>query len=241
MSLAALSGFADGFANSFSARKDREERKAANDRADKILASYGGGMGAGPAMSYDASGGLAPGGMGAAPGAAPAGGAGGASSFLDLIDSTEGAGAYNTLYGHAQNGGKFDGVDVSNMTLAQLYDFSDPSGAYGQWVAANNNGTVATPMGRYQIVGSTLRGAAKEMGLSPETPFNRSTQDAVAAHLARRRLASADSPAAKRAAMRAEWHGFRNVSDQALDVAIAQFEANGGILSPRPLGAAGPK
>lgn len=241
MSLAALSGFAEGFAGAYSDRKDRDERKLDRDRQDKILAMYGG-MGANPSMLYQGPGAGGGGGMGAAPGAGASGGdANGVSSFLNLIDSTEGGGRYDTLYGHAQNGGKFDGVDVSSMTLAQLYEFSDPSGPYGQWVAANNNGTVATPMGRYQIVGSTLRSAADEMGLSPDTPFNANTQNAVAAHLARRRLAGADSPAAKRAAMRAEWHGFRNVSDAALDQAIAQFEAAGGILSSRPLGAAGPQ
>lgn len=240
MSLAALSGFADGFAGAYSNRMDREERKLDRERQDALLAKYGE-MGATPSMLYQGPE-MGPGGMGASPGAsmtAPEGN--GVSSFLNLIDKTEGGGNYSTLYGHSQNGGRFDGVDVSNMTLAQLYEFSDPSGPYGQWVAANNNGTVATPMGRFQIVGSTLRNAADEMGLSPDTPFNANTQNAVAAHLARRRLSGARSPSAKRAALRAEWHGFRSVSDEALDQAIAQFEAAGGVLSPRPLGAAGPK
>jgi hypothetical protein len=36
--------------------------------------------------------------------------------------------------------------------------------------------------------------------------------------------------------MRAEWEGFKNVSDAQLDAAIANFEQNGSELTPRPLG-----
>jgi hypothetical protein len=86
-------------------------------------------------------------------------------------------------------------------------------------------------------VGTTLRGASKEMGLSPDTKFTPQTQDAIASHLAQRRLSSAKSPAAKRAALRAEWEGFKNVGDDELDAAIARFEANGMEIRPRPMGA----
>lgn len=227
MSLTALSGFANGFAGAFSDRKDREEREKNAARMDSMLASYGRSATA-PMGAMPQQGGM---------GSAPQGGVTGNGSLFSLIDATEGGGQYNTLYGHSQNGGRFNGVDVTNMSLAELYDFSDPSGDYGRWVAENDGGTVATPMGRHQIVGTTLRGAAKEMGLSPETKFTPQTQDAIAAHLARRRLNGAKDPVAKRSALRAEWAGFKNVSDEALDRAIAQFEANGGQLTPRPMGA----
>lgn len=229
MSLSAFSGFASGFANSYGARRDREEKDAEKARQDALLTSYGangGGAGTGYAPT---------GGFGA--NAGPSNYAGMDGTLFGLIDKTEGGGAYDTLYGHSQNGGRFDNIDVTKMTLNDLYAFSDPSGEYGQWVKANNpKGNVATPMGRHQIVGTTLRAAATEMGLSPDTIFTPQTQDAIANHLAGKRIGGAKTPAAKRAALRAEWDGFNGVSDSALDAAIAQYEANGGMLKPRPMG-----
>lgn len=91
-------------------------------------------------------------------------------SFLSAVDRTEGAGGYDTLFGHAQQG-PFSGTDVSQMTTGDALAFADPSGAYGQHVR-NQIGRVATPMGRHQIVGTTLRNASRELGLDPSTPFN---------------------------------------------------------------------
>ncbi|MDP2047555.1 MAG: hypothetical protein Q8K33_01495 [Cypionkella sp.] len=236
MSVAGLAGFIQGFADQRQDQKDRAERAANGARQDRMIDAMGampGGMPSGGGMGAIPDGG---GGTGTA-GPAQASGNG----LFGLIDKTEGGGNYSTLFGNAQNGGRFDGVDVSQMTLDQLYDFSNPSGEYGQWVkGANPRGVVATPMGRHQIVGTTLRNAANEMKLPGSTKFTPGTQDAIAGHLAHRRLAGAQSPAAKRAAMRAEWDGFRNVSDAALDGAIAQFESSYGQVPPRPMGATGP-
>lgn len=239
----ALGGFMTGFGTGRDikqARIDRKERNALNERYVAALERMPQNAALGPmplGVGGGAGGGGSPGGMGR-PGQPVAGPQG--ANLLGLIDKTEGAGNYDTLFGHSQNGGRFDGVRVSEKTIGQLFDFSNPSGEYGQWVK-ESVGRVATPMGRYQIVGTTLRNAAAEMGLSPDTKFTPQTQDAIAAHLARRRLASARSPAAKRAAMRAEWEGFKHVSDEALDAAIAQFEANGSTLNPRAMGVVGPR
>jgi hypothetical protein len=167
-------------------------------------------------------------------------------TLFSLIDKTEGGGNYDTLFAHSQRGGRFDGVKVSEMTLNDLYGFSNPSGEYGQWVKgklaeSGHKPRVATPMGRHQIVGSTLRTAAAQMGLSPETKFTPQTQDAMASHLAATRLASAKTPYAKRAALRAEWEGFKHVSDAALDKAIANFEASGMQMRPPRMGAMIPR
>jgi hypothetical protein len=146
--------------------------------------------------------------------------------LIGLIDATEGGGDYDTLFGHSQReGSPFAGVRVTEMTLGELYEFSDPSGEYGSWVRSTNpEGVVATPMGRFQIVGTTLRNAAEEMGLPPDTVFTPEVQDQIARHLADQRLASADTIAGKREALRNEWAGFRGVSDEALDAAIRQYE-----------------
>lgn len=221
-------GLAGGFADTRNDMRERAERKAAREamsNPEPMGVSLGGSAATGGAGGFGSPGG---GGGSAALPANP--------TLFDLTAATEGGNSYDTLYGYSNRGGRFNGVDVSQMKLSDLYAFSDPKGEYGQWVASNNGGTVATPMGKHQIVGTTLRGAAAEMGLSPDTVFSPQTQDAIASHLAARRLATAKSPAAKRAALRAEWEGFRNVSDQALDTAIANFEANGGNLNPRPMG-----
>lgn len=149
------------------------------------------------------------------------------SDLLGLIDATEGGGDYDTLFGHSQReGSRFAGVRVSDMTLEEIYEFSDPSGEYGQWVQSTNpEGVVATPMGRYQIVGTTLRNAARELGLDPSTRFTPEVQDQIARHLADRRLSSASTIDGKISALRSEWAGFSNIDDDTLAAAIRQYEA----------------
>lgn len=235
MSLAAFSGFAQGLGAGLDTRQRRKDKLADDARADAMLAVYERmpmgvpGMGAdGQPVAY------APGGTGRATGGTAKGWDG---TLLGVIDRTEGGADYDTLFGHSQNGGRFDGVKVSEMTLAELEEFQNPSGAYGQWVGANNpKGAVATPAGRFQIVGTTLRGAAGELGLTPDTKFTPKVQVQIAEHLAGKRLAGASSPAAKRAQLRAEWDGFNSVSDADLDKAIAGFEANGNRFYAQPKG-----
>lgn len=147
-------------------------------------------------------------------------------SLDGLLHRTEGGGGNDTLYGNAQRpGGQFAGVDVSKMTIDQALEFANPSGPYGQWVKSQTGKELpSTPMGRAQIVGSTLRDAAKEMGLSGDTIFDENTQRAVQNHLTTKRLAKADTMEGKRAELRAEWEGFKNVSDAELTAAIVAFE-----------------
>ncbi len=151
--------------------------------------------------------------------AAPSSGSG---DLFSLLDKHEGASNYDTLFGHSQKD-RFSGVKISEMTLGQLAEFSDPNGKYGQWVKSQV-GRVATPMGRGQIVGSTLRAAAKEMGLSDDTVFSPAVQDQIIMHLATKRLRGQKTMAGKRAALRAEWEGFKHVSDADLTVAIERME-----------------
>jgi hypothetical protein len=234
VSLAGLGAFAEGFAGARIKRNEKERRKADADRQERLITA----LGARPDVGMTGGGGSDM--VVGSAGGDTLGMRGGDGSLLGLIDRHEGAGNYSTLFGHAQRKGPFAGKDVSQMTLGQLEQFASPSGEYGQWVKGQV-GRVATPMGRYQIVGTTLRGAAKELGLSPDTVFSPQTQTTIAEHLARRRLASAQSPTAKRIAMRAEWEGFKHVPDEQLDQAIARFEAGGGQFAPRAMGAVGGK
>ena len=143
---------------------------------------------------------------------------------------------YDTLYGNFETQETpFKGVQVSTMTLGELYDFSKPSGEYGKYVKprlgkqteAYRRGLTSTPMGKYQIVGTTLRDVAKRMGLPPETVFNKKTQDDMFLFLARDAVGRGKSQASKRSNLRGVWEGFKYVDDATLDKVIAEIGNNG--------------
>lgn len=149
-------------------------------------------------------------------------------SFLKAIDHSEGAGDYDTLFGHAQRaGGRFAGTRVSQMTVGQAIAFADPNGAYAQSVKSQI-GRVATPMGRHQIVGTTLRRTAAHMRIDPDQPFDAGTQNRMAAHLARQRLAGASTMSGKIAALRSEWEGLRSVPRAQMEQIVRDFESGTG-------------
>lgn len=144
--------------------------------------------------------------------------------------------SYDTLYGNFETQETpFKGTQVSTMTLGELYDFSKPSGEYGKYVKprlaktteAYKRGLTSTPMGKYQIVGTTLRNAAKKMNLPPETVFNKETQDKMFLFLAKDAVNRATSAAQKRKNLRGVWEGFKYVDDATLDKVIAEIGTNG--------------
>lgn len=152
------------------------------------------------------------------------------SMTADLIQRYEsGSGGYDTLFGQAQgSGGPFEGVRVSEKTLGQLYEFSGArgTGSYGAYVKEKNpEGVLATPMGRYQFVGTTLKDVAQRMGLPDDTVFNKETQDSMFLWLARDVISSSNRQAGKRDALRRTWDGFRRASDRDLDQMIAEVES----------------
>jgi hypothetical protein len=233
----AMGAFAEGFGASRDRRIEREEMDRRRAEAEAAMAN-----GQMPPNAVSLARGAVPPGAAVPPPSRSA--VYGPDATLDgLIRATEGAGDYSTLFGHAQReGGRFAGVDVSTMTLDQLAEFTNPSGEYGQWVkSVNPRREVATPLGYYQIVGSTLRGAAGELGLPGNTVFDGNTQTRLFHHLAGRRLAGARTPEARRAALRSEWHGFRNVPDAILDTAIANYlNPPQQVASAAPMGAIRP-
>ncbi len=91
----------------------------------------------------------------------------------------ESGGDYNALFGYANRGsGPFGGVKVTDMTINQVLDFTDPSGPYAQSVKGQI-GRVATPTGAYQVVGRTLRDAVRGLGLTGNEVYNEGTQDRI--------------------------------------------------------------
>jgi len=91
----------------------------------------------------------------------------------------ESGGDYNALFGYSNRpGGQFADVNLTDMTVDQALQFSDPSGPYGQWVKGKV-GRVATPMGAYQVVGSTLRAAKRGLGLTGNERMTPELQDQI--------------------------------------------------------------
>tara|TARA_R110001632_G_scaffold209515_1_gene334269 strand:- start:483 stop:1079 length:597 start_codon:yes stop_codon:yes gene_type:complete len=140
---------------------------------------------------------------------------------------------YDTLYGNFEEGNTpFKGVSVSGMTISELTAFSQASGAYGQYVKprlskntyAYKKGYTSTPMGKYQIVGSTLRDLTRRMKLPSDTVFNKETQDKMFLFLARENVAKGNTTQAKRKNLRSIWEGFKHVDNATLDQVIAEIE-----------------
>lgn len=143
-------------------------------------------------------------------------------SLLGAIDKTEGAGNYDTLFGHSQND-QFKGVKVSEMSIGQLKGFTDPNGAYGQWVK-DKVGRVATPMGRYQFVGSTMKSVADKMGLPDSTIFDRNTQDSMFEFHVRDTLSRGSTMQDKIALLRGQWEGFKSLPIETLAGIVRDYE-----------------
>lgn len=133
-----------------------------------------------------------------------------AGSFVEIMDQTEGGGRYDTLFGHSQKSGPFAGVDITKMTLGQLKEFASPKGEYGNWVKSQV-GRVATPMGRYQFTGTTLRQVSAEMGLPDDTLFDKNTQDALFKYHLNKTLARGSTLQEKVSLLRGQWEGFKSV------------------------------
>lgn len=93
------------------------------------------------------------------------------------IFAGESGGDYDALFGYANRpGGRFADKRLRDMTVDQALEFSNPRGEYAQWVKGKI-GRVATPMGGYQIVGTTLRAAKDALGLTGNERMDEATQD----------------------------------------------------------------
>ncbi|MBP0484678.1 hypothetical protein [Sagittula salina] len=96
----------------------------------------------------------------------------------------ESKGDYDALFGFSnREGGRFSNIKLTDMTVDDAIRFSNPKGEYAQWVASRNDGTVATPMGGFQIVGKTLRGVKKGMGLKGNERMTPALQDAMGLYI----------------------------------------------------------
>ncbi|UIN36386.1 phage tail tape measure protein [Methylobacterium oryzae] len=96
-------------------------------------------------------------------------------AMLDAIAGTEsGKAGYDAVLGNGKYG--TPSKPVSTMTLDEAF-------AFGRTVRARHGSSSA--LGRYQIVGNTMRAAQRALGLDGSTVFDAATQDRMARWIAR--------------------------------------------------------
>jgi hypothetical protein len=103
------------------------------------------------------------------------------------IGETGGEGSYDTLLGFShREGGTFSNIKPSQMTIDELIEFSGPGSQYRKF-SKKHVGRVATPMGRYQIVGTTLRELKESLELKGTELFDAKMQDQLFKQLLEKR------------------------------------------------------
>ena len=135
----------------------------------------------------------------------------GNAAALNAISRAEGtfSTGYNTSLGHGKYlpGGKEQ--DLTNMSLNQVLELGD----YMRKQPGNPN---SSALGRYQIVGSTIKDAAKDLNLDLNgSKFDQATQDKIAMWIIKKQGFSA-------------WEGFKNNPEQ-LDIAKTAMRNSGGL------------
>lgn len=134
------------------------------------------------------------------------------------IGETAGTGDYDTLLGFSQKDGKqFSSTKVTEKSIDELIRFSSPGGEYGRY-SKQTVGRVATPMGRYQIVGKTLKSLKTKLGLSGDEKFTPELQDKLFSELLRGRgydkyIAGEISKEKFISDLSKEWEGFKKNKD----------------------------
>lgn len=149
------------------------------------------------------------------------------SGILNRVEAS----SYDTLFNNAEiKSGPFQGMTVTDKTLGELYEFTSTGGDYDIYTKNTRDPDdpksqpKATPLGKYQIVGATLRAVAKALNLSDDTKFTPEIQDKMFLYLLNQRLKRGRTTAEKRAQLRAEWEGLIKVKDSELDEAIKELE-----------------
>jgi hypothetical protein len=128
--------------------------------------------------------------------------------ILDLVGHAEGTDkgrGYNEVLGYGAYGGK--DANLTLMSLKQIQVLQEqirknPKNPY-------NSGAV----GRYEIVGSTLKGLMKDLNLSGDEKYDEKMQDKLASVLAARRGNNLKG-------LRSEWQGLNKIPDKNINDAM---------------------
>ena len=156
--------------------------------------------------------------------------------MLDAIAGTEsGRAGYDAVLGNGRYG--TPSKPVSTMTLDEAF-------AFGRQVRARHGSSSA--LGRFQIVGSTMRAAQRALGLDGSTAFDAATQDRMAKWIARKQGLGAweglkSNPRAMAAARAAMAQGGAQDAPGSREAGVAdsarQALVGNGSALPGPFGA----
>ena len=132
------------------------------------------------------------------------------------------------------------------MPMSEVLDLVKYDGDFHKYNKARKKPQNTTAIGKYQFVGATLRdlkkrGVFKKLGITDDTLFDESTQDALSEWLVTHRLKDRGdgTMAGARKELRNEWEGFKKISDSRLDSIINEISSEIGVsiggtkLSPR--------
>ena len=97
--------------------------------------------------------------------------------LLQVIAKGESEGNYNARFGDASN----TEIQFTKMSLQEVMDWQS------QQVGA---GAASNAVGKYQIIGPTLRGLVRQLGIDPKERFDEAMQDRLARALIDRRGAA---------------------------------------------------
>ena len=145
------------------------------------------------------------------------------SKFRKALSGVE-AENYKTLFDNAEEKKTpFKDVDITTMPMKDIFNLVELNGKFHKFNLSKGEDTTA--IGKYQMVGNTLRdlknrNVLKELCIDDNTLFNENTQDKIAVHLAERRVRQKFSMTEARKEMRNEWEGFKKLSDKELNAII---------------------
>ena len=148
------------------------------------------------------------------------------------------AGSYSTLFGDSEkNNTPFKGVDITTMPMSEVLDLVKYDGDFHKYNKARKKPQNTTAIGKYQFVGATLRdlkkrGVFKKLGITDDTLFDESTQDALSEYQAIHRIRDRGdgTMSGARKEMRNEWEGFKKISDSRLDSIINEISSEIGVI-----------
>ena len=147
-----------------------------------------------------------------------------------IVDSSliqaESGGNPDALLGHSQD--DFDWYP-SNQTIGENIEFANPDGDYAAFSREYLGGeNYSTPMGLYQITGTTLRDIVDrfgdDIGVDLDTPFTPDVQQRLAdAYLSGHVLREGQTPEERRESFKRAWAAADNFSDDQIDTLIASM------------------
>jgi LysM repeat protein len=170
------------------------------------------------------------------------------SKFVKALKEKE-ADNYDTIFGNAEKRNTpFKGTKISDKTISEVLEFVKLNGKFHTFNKQKGKNTTA--VGKYQIVGDTLRdlnnrGVLKKLGITDDTKFDEKTQDDIAAYIAVHRIkdratgeigGDLATRGSARREMRNAWEGFKSLSDDELDAIIDEIadEVNVDIINVVP-------